>query len=863
MQQINDRIALLRERLINSIIPEAEFRAEIAGHLTELAKLGLQAQITIKADEAELASYRANEAVDRAVPADYRNSVSERGKSVVSIVEAWYGSGGRPEGVDQCSNELGLLTNLHWGDRDPMTLLPFFKVAGTEKRVLEYAALLTGGDKQIAIVHIDLDKFKDVNTEFGEPGGDAVLVEFGRRLRETFSDDGVVFRKGGEEFSMIMAGDPSDILLRLEKFRKRMEIEPFAVIGRANTCSIGVAIFKPSDLVGRMSRFDDLSAEAQHAERRAKAEGRNCIRLPCTAESDCLLRSGELERAAIDARLALGGGDAISTDDLADALTEILASELAEKSLVDSVHIPAGVARRFGLRFGSNDRAKRPLEAQLPLGSWAAAVARSLLRATFRLGVPLKADSSLSFHLSEPAGDATSLSVVVEESATAYRIPIANGLNLESGCQTTVSIGRPWFSSSADGIVRWDGGSAGAGNASQIPVLLLPIGDTAISLAKQERDRVADVVEIDDRPVVGGGLPDFWQSNLARVIGACLRNPNITTIIVVGNASNAAATLDKLQLDDKSWTAQAYDLQRRLSISLDKLQAFRERKIQVTRLQELTVFKLRDEIRNAIGRLVPDMRPGAAINLEAEAQYRRLPLAQPPEAGRLLVTDGLRTTTMAYAYPQAINLLRSSETPAQTEATQRRFREFSTFKLVLTNPFAEPVPDYWKSEFAILEDYFDRNFVKRTGLFGRPLLAAEPDGVSLYEKALAATVEALKENRPTRRVMLPVHSAIQFDQPLGLGAIQVMPRRREGRWNLDFQWIWRTVEALVGFPFSAYGSISWSKRFFDEVESRMQQIAPAVPLQRGELTYLALSFHMFLDAGDREIARAIVQDASH
>jgi hypothetical protein len=363
--------------------------------------------------------------------------------------------------------------------------------------------------------------------------------------------------------------------------------------------------------------------------------------------------------------------------------------------------------------------------------------------------------------------------------------------------------------------------------------------------------------------LAAGGLPDFWQSNLARVIGACLRNPNISTIIVVGNARNAAATLDKLQLDDSGWAAQAYDLQRRLSISLDKLQAFRERKIQVVCVQDLTVFKLRDEIRSAIERLVPDVRPGAAINLEVEAQFRRLPLAQPPEAGRLLISDGLRTTTMAYAYPQAINLLRSSDTPPQTEATQRRFREFPTFKLVLTNPFVEMVPDYWKSESKILGDYFDRNFVSETGLFGRPLLAAEAGQDSLYEKALAATVEALKENRPTRRVMLPVHSASQFDQPLGLCAIQIMPRRREGRWNLDFQWIWRTVEALVGFPFSAYGSISWSKRFFDEVESRMQRIAPAVPVQRGELTYLALSFHMFLDAGDREIARAIVQDASH
>ncbi|MBR1002976.1 MULTISPECIES: hypothetical protein [Bradyrhizobium] len=136
MQHIKDRIAPLRERLSRTIIPEAEFRAEIAGLLSDILELGSEARITVKAGDAVLASYRATGAVDRTAAADYRNSVPERDKAAVSVVEAWDGRGGRPEGVEQCSNELGLLTNVHWGDRDPMTLLPFLKVAGTEQRVL-------------------------------------------------------------------------------------------------------------------------------------------------------------------------------------------------------------------------------------------------------------------------------------------------------------------------------------------------------------------------------------------------------------------------------------------------------------------------------------------------------------------------------------------------------------------------------------------------------------------------------------------------------------------------------------------------------------------------------------------------------
>jgi hypothetical protein len=92
--------------------------------------------------------------------------------------------------------------------------------------------------------------------------------------------------------------------------------------------------------------------------------------------------------------------------------------------------------------------------------------------------------------------------------------------------------------------------------------------------------------------------------------------------------------------------------------------------------------------------------------------------------------------------------------------------------------------------------------------------------------------------------------------------IQVMPRQRNDRWHVDFQWIWRTVEALVGFPFSAIGSIRWSQKFFENVKDELVAKGGTHRIELGQLTYVALSFHMFLDVGDLEIARAIEQDAT-
>ena len=107
------------------------------------------------------------------------------------------------------------------------------------------------------------------------------------------------------------------------------------------------------------------------------------------------------------------------------------------------------------------------------------------------------------------------------------------------------------------------------------------------------------------------------------------------------------------------------------------------------------------------------------VNLEEEARRRRIIVAPQTDSIRLLPTDGLRTTTLTDAYPQAINLLRSSDAPFQIESSQRRFREFPTFKLVLTTPYVETVPDYWKGEQSALDHYVGANFGRQDGLFAQ------------------------------------------------------------------------------------------------------------------------------------------------
>jgi diguanylate cyclase (GGDEF)-like protein len=870
------RIAAQESRLRSTLLSEPEFRREFTDLLREFGFLGLDVRVTIyhREPKNQLAVYVApGSELDKGEASD-RKEIAPDERAVISTVEVWYVKRPRPEAfqVDICMRRLGELATFYWGDRDPLTLLPFLKSAGTDTRLLAYAMQASERGQCIAILNTDLDKFKSINDGFSYEIGNAVLSEFGERFRTHFEDLGVVIRHGGEEFSAVLTHpNPIVILNQVEAFRAMMEKEPIRAIRRPNTCSIGLSVYYEGDLSAISGSLQELVKQAEDAEKQAKADGRNCIRLNAVTGTKAFaeLSRSDMIQAALEARLGLDQTHSSSTrGEAGTLLRNLVADRVLGSSVADAPGAAEEVARVVGVSFDDAPResnAKPPsLSFAVPIRIWATAVTWGYLRAAYSGGpFPGPADV-LRFEVRVMGAEQYSLVLVIDHGSDRETIIRIAPVATESANFNPVEIGRPWFPEArapGGAVIRYAVPESAAG-CTLSPCLLLPIGDGAINLAKEMRDLVADIVEIDDRPVAGGGLPDFWQSNVSRTVRACLRNPNIQRIIVLGKSANAKATLGRLDMDENSWKRGMHDLQRRISISVEHLVAFRERKITIERIEDPDT----ESVHDAIYSVTSNVATGASMpttNLEEEVKRRRISVAPQTENIRLLPKDGLRTTTLTDAYPQAINLLRSSDVPYQTESSQRRFREFPAFKLVLTTPYVETVPDYWKGEKGSLDDYFGKNFGMQDGLFGKPLHAETSVEASPYRFGINATVTAIREKRPTRRIFLPVSAAdSRLDQPLGLCAIQVMPRFRDGKCYIDFQWIWRTVEALVGFPFSAYGSISWSKQFFDTLTAALLESDGKANVELGELTYLALSFHMFLDEGDTEIARAIVQDVS-
>lgn len=158
---------------------------------------------------------------------------------------------------------------------DPLTALPN-RTAFT--RVLEQAlARQKRRCGQLAVLMLDLDRFKDVNDSFGHQAGDELLklatLTLGRQIR----DEDVLARLGGDEFGILIEDASSAQLVnRLASALQEVLRTPF-VLSSGNSVEIGVSI--------GISLYPDhgVSAEEliQHADAalyQAKAEGRNTFR---------------------------------------------------------------------------------------------------------------------------------------------------------------------------------------------------------------------------------------------------------------------------------------------------------------------------------------------------------------------------------------------------------------------------------------------------------------------------------------------------------------------------------------------------------------------------------------------------------
>lgn len=142
-------------------------------------------------------------------------------------------------------------------------------------RVERGLALAKRHDTRLALLFIDLDKFKPINDQWGHAVGDLVLQEVARRMQGCVRESDTVSRVGGDEFVVLLLNlaNAQDALQVAEKIRAALR-EPMQLDGKTLSVSscIGVAMYPEHG-----QTQTELSRQADAAMYQAKERGRDGV----------------------------------------------------------------------------------------------------------------------------------------------------------------------------------------------------------------------------------------------------------------------------------------------------------------------------------------------------------------------------------------------------------------------------------------------------------------------------------------------------------------------------------------------------------------------------------------------------------
>ncbi len=154
---------------------------------------------------------------------------------------------------------------------DPLTGLPNRRML--RDRLAQELKKTARDGKQLAILFVDLDHFKEVNDTLGHDAGDQLLIEAARRIRACVRDSDTVARMGGDEFTLVVPDLHTEARLDRILHDVLQGMATHFQIGNEQvyiTASIGITVY-PTD----GQEVETLFRNADQALYVAKGSGRN------------------------------------------------------------------------------------------------------------------------------------------------------------------------------------------------------------------------------------------------------------------------------------------------------------------------------------------------------------------------------------------------------------------------------------------------------------------------------------------------------------------------------------------------------------------------------------------------------------
>ena len=159
--------------------------------------------------------------------------------------------------------------------------------------------------EQVALLMLDLDRFKQVNDTLGHNAGDMLVQEVGERLRSLVRETDTVARIGGDEFAIVQMGPKgeADVRRLCERIINIIR-KPFLIGEREARVGVSIgAVFVNKE----MAEASELLRKADITMYRAKAAGRDCFRIFTEAMDADVQRRDQIE-SSLRAELRDGSG---------------------------------------------------------------------------------------------------------------------------------------------------------------------------------------------------------------------------------------------------------------------------------------------------------------------------------------------------------------------------------------------------------------------------------------------------------------------------------------------------------------------------------------------------------------------------
>ena len=182
---------------------------------------------------------------------------------------------------------------LHLAYHDPLTHLP--NRLAFESQIELAIRSCERDNRQVAVMLIDIDRFKTVNDTLGHHVGDELLKSVAARLRDTVRASDIVARLGGDEFVVVLPDIDNPFVATSVAGKVQRALEGNHIIGSHSlyaTPSMGISIY-PSD--GRDS--DTLLKNADIAMYHAKSAGRNNFQFYAARMNEASSERLQLENA--------------------------------------------------------------------------------------------------------------------------------------------------------------------------------------------------------------------------------------------------------------------------------------------------------------------------------------------------------------------------------------------------------------------------------------------------------------------------------------------------------------------------------------------------------------------------------------